>query len=196
MSLPLLLLLLLLLLLMRLPALLSAVLLPASCLAIPRAGAAPRPPAGHAKCRRCPHHSDVVATSRQAHYTKDHGTYTTFSAIEAFHATRVDWVYSTNGSFVKEVQAVPGITAVTLAMNPQVRHSQRTHSSLMTVCCPSGSLPSPRSLTPAKLVLAGAGSGRQELQDWPGPEHPRRAAAGPVDARLGQQAILRVHQPP
>eukprot|EP01046_Picozoa_sp_COSAG06_P021610 COSAG06_NODE_1632_length_8855_cov_44.798310_10_plen_273_part_00 len=71
------------------------------------------------KCSRCPHHSDVVATSRQAHYTKDHG-YTTFGAIEAFHATRLDWVYSTNASFVKEVQAVPGVTAVTLAMNPQV----------------------------------------------------------------------------
>ena len=57
--------------------------LPACIVAIPRL-------AQHSsKCARCPHHSDVVATSRQAHYTKDHG-YTTFGAIEAFHATRLD----------------------------------------------------------------------------------------------------------
>jgi hypothetical protein len=79
------------------------------------------PPVAPAKCTHCPHHSDVSITSREAHYTPDHGPYTTFTAIQAFHATRVDWVYSTNGSFVEDVQAqLPPGAAVTLAMNPQV----------------------------------------------------------------------------
>ena len=47
---------------------------------------------GGGKCAKCPHHSDVVATSRSAHYTIDHGTYDTWGAMEAFHATRLDWV--------------------------------------------------------------------------------------------------------
>ena len=40
------------------------------------------------KCALCPHHSDVVATSRSPHFSRDHGTYDTWDAMEAFHATR------------------------------------------------------------------------------------------------------------
>jgi hypothetical protein len=46
----------------------------------------------------CPHHSDVVATSRFEHYTPQHNTYDTWDAMLAFHATRMDWVYSVSFS--------------------------------------------------------------------------------------------------
>lgn len=69
-------------------------------------------------CKKCPTHSDVIATSRGPHFTPVGGPYNTFSMMEAFHATRLDWVYTTNSSFIAEVhQHVPIITA---AMNPQV----------------------------------------------------------------------------
>jgi hypothetical protein len=72
---------------------------------------------GQKKCALCPHHSDVVATSRAAHYSPDHGPYDTWGAMEAFRATRLDWVYSTNKSFVGEAHK-RGLE-ITLAMNPQ-----------------------------------------------------------------------------
>jgi hypothetical protein len=71
-------------------------------------------PAG--QCKLCPHHSDVIATSRAVHYTPDHG-YDTWSAMQAFHATRLDWVYNRNASFVSEAHE-RGFE-VSLAMNPQ-----------------------------------------------------------------------------
>jgi hypothetical protein len=70
-------------------------------------------------CAMCPHHSDVVATSRSAHYAKVHGTYDTWEAMAAFDATRLDWVYSTNASFVAEAHK-RGLE-ITLAMNPQCK---------------------------------------------------------------------------
>jgi hypothetical protein len=73
-------------------------------------------PAGGAKCSQCPRHSDVVATSRTAHYDHKH-VYDTWGAMQAFNATRMDWVYSINASFVSEAHA-RGLE-VTLAMNPQ-----------------------------------------------------------------------------
>lgn len=67
-------------------------------------------------CHLCPHHSDVIATSRAVHYTPVHG-YDTWTAMAAFHATRLDWVYNHNASFVAEAHE-RGLE-VSLAMNPQ-----------------------------------------------------------------------------
>lgn len=78
-----------------------------------------KPKEGHyvnGTCSTCPRHSDVVATSRSVHYTEEH-TYDTWGAMKAFHATRLDWVYSTNKSFVEEAHR-RGLE-LTLAMNPQ-----------------------------------------------------------------------------
>lgn len=48
-------------------------------------------------CPDCPARSAVMFTSRQAHYVPTGGPYTTWTAAEAFHATRLDWIYTTNG---------------------------------------------------------------------------------------------------
>ena len=72
-------------------------------------------------CHLCPHHSDVIATSRSVHYTPDHG-YDTWSAMQAFHATRLDWVYNHNASFVAEAHK-RGLE-VSLSMNPQCPDAQ------------------------------------------------------------------------
>ena len=69
------------------------------------------------KCSQCPHHSDVIATSRFPHFAPYHGPYSTWGAMEAFHATRMDWVYTTNATFVQEARR-RGLE-LTLAMNPQ-----------------------------------------------------------------------------
>ena len=74
--------------------------------------------AGSLSCSRCPHHSDVIATSRSVHYARDHGTYTTWGAMAAFEATRLDWVYNTNASFVTAAHEDHDLE-ITLAMNPQ-----------------------------------------------------------------------------
>ena len=77
-----------------------------------------------------PKASDVLLTSRAPHYTPAGappqgvgagvGLYDTNSAIEAFDATRLDWVYTLNGSFVEELRLRHNITDISLAMNPQV----------------------------------------------------------------------------
>ena len=89
----------------------------------------PHPPAPHphhlhhhqhvagGKCSQCPHHSDVIATSRFQHNTPTHGPYDTWTAMEAFHATRMDWVYTTNATFVAEAHR-RGLE-LTVAINPQ-----------------------------------------------------------------------------
>ena len=69
------------------------------------------------RCSSCPHHGDVIATSRSAHYTPDHGPFDTFSMMDAFHASRLDWVYTQNASFVAQVHE--HVPVVTVAMNPQ-----------------------------------------------------------------------------
>ena len=73
-----------------------------------------------------PHHSDVVATSRSAHYdhSSAHAHYDTWDAMTAFNATRMDWVYSTNASFVAEAHR-RGLE-VTLALNPQCFDTGKT----------------------------------------------------------------------
>ena len=73
------------------------------------------------KCSQCPHHSDVIATSRYLHFAPDHGPYDTWGAMAAFSATRMDWVYTTNASFV--AQAHKRNIEITLAINPQTPDS-------------------------------------------------------------------------
>ena len=68
------------------------------------------------KCSQCPHHSDVIATSRYLHFVPIHGL-DTWGAMAAFNATRMDWVYTTNASFV--AQAHKRNIEITLAINPQ-----------------------------------------------------------------------------
>ena len=67
-------------------------------------------------CHKCPHHSDVVLSSRWARYVPVNGL-DTMAAIEAFHSTRLDWVYTTNASFVKQVHQ--RVATLTASMNPQ-----------------------------------------------------------------------------
>jgi hypothetical protein len=67
-------------------------------------------------CHKCPHRSDVVLSSRWARYDPVNGL-DTMTAIEAFHSTRLDWVYTTNASFVKQVHQ--RVATLTASMNPQ-----------------------------------------------------------------------------
>jgi hypothetical protein len=64
-----------------------------------------------------PRQSDVVMTSRAPHFAPLPGRtpYTTWTAATAFHATRLDWVYTTNQSFIEAAHA-RGLE-VTTAMN-------------------------------------------------------------------------------
>ena len=69
-------------------------------------------------CPHCPQRSDVVLTSRAVHLTPPaHTPLTTWAAATAFGATRIDWVYTSNASWVAAA-ARRGLE-VTLAMNPQ-----------------------------------------------------------------------------
>jgi hypothetical protein len=78
----------------------------------------------HSHSNGLPHRSDIILTSRTAHYTpaigqgSGSGEYTTFTAAKAFHATRLDWLYSRNASFVSELKQF-GMSDISLAMNPQ-----------------------------------------------------------------------------
>ena len=68
-------------------------------------------------CSRCPSRSDVVFTSRSPRYVPDPVEHlTTWEAMRAFNATRLDWVYTTNASFIREAHA-SGMSVVTPAMN-------------------------------------------------------------------------------
>jgi hypothetical protein len=51
-------------------------------------------------CSMMPKLSDVCFTSRFAHYGPEPGGLTTWEAAHAFHATRLDWVYTTNATFI------------------------------------------------------------------------------------------------
>eukprot|EP01045_Picozoa_sp_COSAG04_P037961 COSAG04_NODE_9946_length_818_cov_0.948540_1_plen_151_part_01 len=68
-------------------------------------------------CSKCPSRSDVVFTSRSPRYVGDpvEGL-TTWQAMEDFDATRLDWVYTTNASFIAEAHR-RGMSVVTPAMN-------------------------------------------------------------------------------
>lgn len=83
----------------------------------PHAASRPAVAPASSKCRACPFHSDVIATSRSAHYSPVHGPYDTFSMMDAFHATRLDWVYTVNSSFIAQVH--DHVPVITVAMNPQ-----------------------------------------------------------------------------
>ena len=52
-----------------------------------------------------PKSSDVCFTSRSAHYTPVPGGLDTWAAAAAFHATRLDWVYTANASFINEAHS-------------------------------------------------------------------------------------------
>ena len=68
-------------------------------------------------CSRCPARSDVVFTSRSPRYVPDPvERLTTWEAMRAFNATRLDWVYTTNATFIEEAHT-SGMTTVTPAMN-------------------------------------------------------------------------------
>ena len=89
-------------------------------------------PAGHAGLRSSgvPRRSDVLLTSRSEHYVPPvgegagSGLYTTWTAATAFNATRLDWVYSLNASFVEEAAGKRGLASVSLAMNANIPDSQ------------------------------------------------------------------------
>ena len=71
-------------------------------------------------CPTCPKASDVIATSRSAHYVANSHSargYSTFSLLDAFEATQLDWVYTTNKSFVQQVH--DHVRTITVAINPQ-----------------------------------------------------------------------------
>ena len=77
-----------------------------------------------AGCSKCPSRSDVVFTSRSPYFTPGdktaprssyHRNLTTWSAAAGFHATRLDWVYTLNASFIAEAHA-RGLHVVTPAM--------------------------------------------------------------------------------
>eukprot|EP01045_Picozoa_sp_COSAG04_P025062 COSAG04_NODE_3226_length_3027_cov_2.222678_2_plen_274_part_00 len=78
------------------------------------------PGGGVPVCPTCPKASDVIATSRSAHYAPDSHSargYSTFSLLDAFEATQLDWVYTTNKSFVRQVH--DHVRTITVAINPQ-----------------------------------------------------------------------------
>ena len=101
-----------------------------------------------------PRHSDVLFTTRTAHYTKvtgkvcalfihgisliavcpccrqgaGSGLYDSFEAAAAFHSTAAAWVYSTNASFVQDLHRRGGLRSVQLAINPQVPDTNTTDS--------------------------------------------------------------------
>eukprot|EP00937_MAST-01D_sp_MAST-1D-sp2_P001369 g1369.t1 len=94
----------------------------------PACGGGERPPGW-------PKRSDVLLTSRAPHFTpagtppkgvgRGVGLYDTWQAAAAFHATRLDWVYTLNGSFVRALPA-HNLTGISLAMNPQVEDAAGT----------------------------------------------------------------------
>ena len=75
----------------------------------------------------CPIESDVMMRSMNPHYTQQpgHGTvgagngqglYDTWEAAAAFHANRIEWVYSNNASFVSDAKQ-HGMRSVQLTIN-------------------------------------------------------------------------------
>ena len=70
-------------------------------------------------CAQCPRRSDVVLSSRWVHYSSVGGPYDTWGAVEAFNATRIDWVYTSNRSFVETAASAHGLS-VTPATNANV----------------------------------------------------------------------------
>ncbi len=90
--------------------------------------------------RGWPQRSDVVLTSRALHLERPAGVpgrsvgpgtqqYTTWEAANAFRATRIDWVYTLNGSFVVAAHLPPhNLSAVSLAMNAQVPDPNGTYN--------------------------------------------------------------------
>jgi hypothetical protein len=74
--------------------------------------------ASAAACAQCPRRSDVVLSSRWVHYEAVGGPYDTWAAVAAFNATRIDWVYTSNRSFV-EAASAHGLS-VTPATNANV----------------------------------------------------------------------------
>ena len=72
-----------------------------------------------------PRRSDVPLTSRWQHFTPasglgpGSGRYTTWGAAAAFGATRLDWLYSTNATFVAAARS-HGLRSVALAMNGEL----------------------------------------------------------------------------
>jgi hypothetical protein len=58
-------------------------------------------------CSKCPSRSDVVFTSRSPRYSPGDPVQhqTTWQAMAGFNATRLDWVYTANASFVAEAHA-------------------------------------------------------------------------------------------
>ena len=89
----------------------------------------------------CPLESDVMMRSVSPHYTPQpgHGTvgagnglglYDTWGAAAAFHANRIDWVYSNNASFVSDAKQ-HGMRSVQLTINANLpdTHTNTSHSS-------------------------------------------------------------------
>ncbi len=76
-----------------------------------------------------PRRSDVLLTSRSPHLQppfptgvgSGSGEYSTWDAARLFHATRLDWVYTLNSTFVSEAHSnLHNLSIVSLAMNPQI----------------------------------------------------------------------------
>lgn len=89
----------------------------------------------------CPLESDVMMRSVSPHYTPQpgHGTvgagnglglYDTWGAATAFHANRIDWVYSNNASFVSDAKQ-HGMRSVQLTINANLpdTNTNTSHSS-------------------------------------------------------------------
>ena len=75
-----------------------------------------------------PRRSDVLLTSRAPHTSlpfptgvgPGSGKYSTWDAAKMFHATRLDWVYTLNSTFVSEAKSIlHNLSIISTAMNPQ-----------------------------------------------------------------------------
>ena len=78
-----------------------------------------------------PRRSDVIFTSRSPHLAPPFptgvglgsGKLGTWQAAQKFHASRLDWVYTVNRSFVADALGRQNMSSISLAMNPQVPDS-------------------------------------------------------------------------
>jgi hypothetical protein len=83
-------------------------------------------------CSHCPSRSDVPSRGFDGELGDPVEHLTTQQAMSDFNATRMDWVYTTNASFVAAVHA-RGISAVTLAMNANLPDHGSSFSGSHTV---------------------------------------------------------------